>query len=842
MDLLAGLAVGLACAGGAFAQTTLTWNNGAGGDWSLATNWTPNGVPNNNGPNLFNAVISLAGAYTVNLDIDATIENFTHNAAGVVYSLNNTSDLIVNQNMTLGAEFYGRRELGGTGTLRVNGNVTFNNGARLRRTTTALVFGDFTFANSTTDEICDTGIDHRGQFMDWNGNGNIEMGRGASITLSSATTMRINSAAVLGYNGLGATGTVFNSGVIHKLSAGTTFFDRVTLNNAGGGTVRASSGILKFNQVQNYNAGVLTGGRFRSDDAGEIQFVDALDVTLEIQTNNAEVEIIGVNSRFDSINTVETNGAAGILTFADGRNFTTAGNFTNTGTLNVGQAGDASASAFTVASGSTLTNYNAGTRTLTGGTYNLVGGRLAFDGASIGRVAADVTLDGAAASIQTGGGADAFDGALAVDATGKLAVRNKTLTTAGDLTVDGRLVVGAGGTVQTGAGSTITNISGGTLSGGTFEIAGTLRGGVGQTITTVAADVTFDGNAAVIRTAANTDALATWNTIAATGAFTLKGAASYTTQALTDFTVASTGRLSVEAGSEFTVRSGSDLTNFSGGTFASGIFDIKGILRAQNASVTRIENDITLEGGGAQITDLAGNDAFTPLDTVAGTGSLTVTSRSLVVDGSLALDGRLRVRTTPGPRAVGEVTVNGDLHQTGVVELDGGFLTVLGQYSMNGTVRGGGTITSPLSTSVAGAFEDAAASSLVFQGTTRFQNGSSIRLDLVDAMLGAGIGYDQFVFRNAAIFEPGAGVTLRVNDATFAGQVGDVFADVIVFDGTLAGFFTSLDLTIEAQNLTLIPIFNGVRLSLQVVAIPAPGGLVVLIAAGVACGRRRRLA
>lgn len=836
--MLVGLA-GLACAGGsAFGQTTLTWNNGAGGNWSLATNWTPNGVPNNSGPNTFNAVISLAGGYTVNLDIDATIQNFTHNATGAILSLNNTSDLIVNQNMTLGAEFYGRRELGGTGTLRVNGNVTFNNGARLRRTTSALVFGNFTFANSTTDEICDTGIDHRGQFMDWNGTGNVEMGRAASITLSSATTMRINAAATFGYNGLGATGTILNNGAIQKLSSGLSFFDRVTVVNAAGASVRASAGILRFNQLQNFNAGSLSGGRYRVESGGEIQLVDLASVTRQIATNSATVELIGSTSRFDSIDSVATNAATGTLTFGDGRNFTTTGNFTNTGTLNIGQTGDASTSTFTVASGSTLTNYNAGTRTLTGGTYNLVGGRLAFDGASIRRVAADVTLDGSTASIQTEVGADAFDGTLAVDTTGRLAVRNKSLTTAGNLTVDGRLVVGAGGTVQTGAGSAITNISGGTLSGGTFEIAGTLRGGVGQTITTVAADVTFDGNAAAIRTAANTDALATWDTIAATGAFTLKGSSSYTTQALTDFTVASTGRLSVEAGSTFSVRSGSDLTNFSGGSFSSGIFDIKGILRAQNAAITRIENNITLEGGGAQITDLAGNDAFTTLDTITGTGSLNVASKTLVVGGNLTIDGRLRVRTTPGPRAVGEVVVNGNLEQVGLTDLEEGILSVGGNYIMDGIVAGGGQINANMI--VGGHFEDDRASSLVIQGNTQLGEGASIRVDLIDALLGPGLGYDQFIFRGLTDFGDGNTITLAVNDATFAGTPGQLFQDVIVFEGPIDGFFSAFDLVVEGQGITLQSIFDGDSISLLVV--PAPGGLAVLLAAGVACGRRRRRA
>ena len=830
------LLAGTACS--TLAQTTLTWNNAGGGNWGTSGNWTPNGVPNNSGPT-FNAVISLAGAYTVNLDIDATIENFTHNpTGGAILSLNNTSDLVVNQNMTLGSEFYGRRELGGTGTLTVFGTTTFNNGARLRRTTLATLWGNVNFNNSTTDEICDTGVDHRGAFMDWNGTGDIQMGRAASITLSSSSTMRINSAATLGYNGLGATGTVFNNGVIHKLSAGTTFFNRVTLNNSGGGVVRVSSGILKLNQVTNLNAGNLTGGRFRSEDSGELQIVDLLDVTEIITINNAAIEMIGVNSRFDSINTLETNGAAGILTFGAGRDFTTAGNLTNDGRLNIGETGDLVATNFTVATGSTLTNYNSGTQTLTGGTFNLVGGRLAFDNASIRTIEASVSLDGAAATITNNTGTEAFDGSLTVGSTGDFAVKNRSLTTAGDLTVDGKLTVGTGGIVEVQAGAEITNISGGTLTGGTFEVAGMLKGGTGQTIETIAADVTFDGSAAAIVTDTNANALADWNTIAATGAFSLKGGATFTTFALTDFTVASAGRLSVDAGSEFIVRAGSDLTNFSGGVFTGGIFDIKGRLRFQNAAVTTIASDITLDGDTADIVDFAGNNAFTPLNNITAAGTLNVRNKQFTIGGGLTLGGKLKIGTGTGPRTVGEVVVSGNLDQTGIVELDNGILTVLGNYNNFGLIRGGGVINANLQHF--GAFDDGAASGLIIQGTLLVGTGSIFTLDLINAGGPAGVGYDQFTIFGATNFQGGFAGSVVVNDATFAGTIGQVFSDVFVFGGPISGTFAQFDLAVEGQGLALRSVVTENSISFVVVAIPAPGGLAVLVLAGLGASRRRR--
>lgn len=831
----AALALLAGTAATSFAQTTLTWTNGAGGNWNTPTNWSPNGVPNNSFPNTFNAVINIAGAYTVNLDINATIENFTHNpAGGAIFSLNNANSLVVNQNMTLGSEFYGRRELGGTGTLTVFGDTTFNNGARLRRTTSATLWGNVNFNNSTADEICDTGVDHRGAFMDWNGSGDILMGRAASITLSSASTMRINSAASFGYNGLGATGTIFNNGVIHKLSGGTSFFNRVTVNNAGGGLIRVSSGVLKVNQLSNYNAGNLVGGRFRSDDAGELQIVDLGDVLVDITENNAQIELIGANARFDCLDTLATNGAEGVLTLADGRDFTTAGDFTNTGTLNLGQVGDLAVTNFTVASGSTLTNYDAGTQTLTGGTYNLVGSGLAFDGASIRRIQASVSLDGANATIRSDAGTEAFDGPLTVGSAGTFAVSNRSLTTSGDLTVDGKLVVGTGGIVEVQAGSELTNIAGGTLSGGVFDISGTLKAGNGQTINVVDADVTFNGASAAIVTAADTDALADWNMIGASGSFSLKGNTTFTTLATADFSVVGAGRLAVEEGSEFAVRAGSDLTNFAGGVFTGGTFDIKGTLRFQNAAVTRIENDITLDGDSAQIVDLAGNNAFTPLNTIANTGTLNVRNKQFTVGGGLTLDGALKVGTGTGPRTVGEVIVSGNLDQTGTVELDNGILTVLGQYNNFGLIQGSGLINADLNHH--GGFSDGQASMLSIQGSLSIAAESSFTLDLLDAtQLG---GYDQFTIFGATIFADGSAGTIIINDATFTGTVGQVFADVFTFNGPVSGTFAQFDLAIESQNLSLQPIFTGNTISFVVV--PTPGTIGLLALAGLACGRRRK--
>src|SRR5258708_29192957 len=62
----------LAAAGDSRADIS-TWTNLSGGNWSRAANWDPNHVPSANDA----ALITLAGTYTVGLDISVTVSNLT---------------------------------------------------------------------------------------------------------------------------------------------------------------------------------------------------------------------------------------------------------------------------------------------------------------------------------------------------------------------------------------------------------------------------------------------------------------------------------------------------------------------------------------------------------------------------------------------------------------------------------------------------------------------------------------------------------------------------------------------------------------------------------------------
>src|SRR5262249_25628477 len=153
-----------------------------------------------------------------------------------------------------------------------------------------------------------------------------------------------------------------------------------------------------------------------------------------------------------------------------GFNFTTAGNFTNNGTLNVG-----SGSAFVVNLADSLTNFNSSTHTLTGGTY-IDSGTLQFANANIQTIAAhtSVTMSGTSAKIEDQTGA--ADG-LTNFATNKgtFAITSGfNFATAGNFTNNGTLTVGDS-TSKFDVNGNLTNFSGTTLTGGTYNVTGTLQ-------------------------------------------------------------------------------------------------------------------------------------------------------------------------------------------------------------------------------------------------------------------------------------------------------------------------------------------------------------------------------
>jgi hypothetical protein len=95
---------------------TINWTNSAGGGWSTAANWNPNGVPGTNDT----AIITNAGNYSVTLDVNPTVVGL---------------ELGASSGSTTQSFFMGGRTLTVNGPIQVNSQGQFNlNGGALAGT------------------------------------------------------------------------------------------------------------------------------------------------------------------------------------------------------------------------------------------------------------------------------------------------------------------------------------------------------------------------------------------------------------------------------------------------------------------------------------------------------------------------------------------------------------------------------------------------------------------------------------------------------------------------------------------------------------------------------------
>ncbi len=619
-----GAALAVLSAGAALGQTPASWLAATNGNWTDSTRWSTDPFFPNNGNNGvdYNVTIGVTGAaYDVNLDSDITVENVTQSSADASLVLGDFR-LTINQNYALtNSRLYGRRELGGTGSVVVNGALTLTD-VMIQRTTSLRTNGTISFNAVVADEICDTDVDHRGSAATWGGGGQILLGRGATFRNGASSVFTIGGNAVLGYNGLGALGNVVNEGTVRKNGGGgLTYFNDANFTNNG--RVEVSSGTLKADSVTNFAGSTLTGGVWQVSAGAALSLVDQSDVNLNILTNAADVTLDGAGSSFAAFDGVQTNAATGKLTVRGGRNFTTAGAFTNAGELTVG-----SATTFAVASGSGLTNYNAGTRTLGGGGSFRVAGTLRFDGADIRAVASDLTLDGAAAAIQNSaaGNADALARFNTVASGGHVTITGAQTYVTGALdafrvATGGRLTVEAGSIFEVNAAQDLANVVGGTITGGTLEARGIIRArNLRISRISTSARMLLEGDADNFRDLLGNNALSFLRNIDATGRLDVRGV---------------TYNLTLGAG-EF-------LTN--GGTLAITNTALRAPARVVVDGNYEQTGNLLLEGGELTVTG-----TFNNLGTIEGNGT---------INGTLFSNGSLRPGD-PG-NGIGQLDINGQL-------------------------------------------------------------------------------------------------------------------------------------------------------------------------------------
>jgi len=455
---------------------------------------------------------------------------------------------------------------------------------------------------------------------------NVTLAGGGSVTLSNNANNFILGAAAsdilsnqetiqgAGNIGSGQMGLVNSGSGTILANQGTALIvepDSMGFNNQG--TLSVSSGdVLHVSNAANgpffnFLGGTLTGGTYNMNGTLEI---DQLGNTGgEILTNAANIILNGAGSSFvdsaskDALAKLNTNATGGGFAIMGGRNFTTAGNFTNNGTLTVG-----SGSIFAIPTGFTLTNFS-GT-TFTGGTY-VVGGTLQFPGANIATNSANITLTGSTAKFlnsTTSGNALANFATNA--AAGSFTINGgANFTTVGAFTNSGALTVGSGSTFT--ATGNYTNTGTSTVqAGGTFSEKGTLSGGG-----------TFTNGGTLEAASGNTMDLK--NNVANTGGTILATGAS--SQVLLDGATISGGMLTTASGGAMVGENSATLD----GTTSAVTLSTGSTLQVNNGQTLQVKGTIHNNGtinlnstGTATGLLLTGNTTF------ASTGTLTLSNNA----------------------------------------------------------------------------------------------------------------------------------------------------------------------------------------------------------------------
>jgi alpha-tubulin suppressor-like RCC1 family protein len=213
-----------------------TWNQAAGGNWSVAANWTPNGVPAA-GDDV--TLPDLATTYTVTLDVNASLNSITLGAPGASFSPTLTID---NHTLTL------------AGASVVNAGSTINLGAG------GLIngAGNLEFAgdlNWTGGQMSGTGTTHFQATSLPVLNGTLTLGR----TITNDAFLQVMNPSVAGGGTTTMNATSTGSGAVFTNFGTAQFSGTVTFNN------------IQFNNT-NTGAGpvvdVLTGSLTLSNGTG----------------------------------------------------------------------------------------------------------------------------------------------------------------------------------------------------------------------------------------------------------------------------------------------------------------------------------------------------------------------------------------------------------------------------------------------------------------------------------------------------------------------------------------------------------------------------------------------
>ena len=403
-----------------------------------------------------------------------------------------------------------------------------------------------------------------------------------------------------------AGGATTNTGTLEASGGGT--LELETVVNNSGGTIEALSGSTVV-LTSGFN-GSVNGGTLTTSGTGVIESQDGvLDGTVNIPTN------------------------AGKLTVPNGQDLTLQGTINNTGTITLSGHGCIILAEPTILTGS--------------GKVIMASGNCIYGSGN--SLTNESTIEGAGTIGDSNPMPITNDGTILANKSTPLTIQPNS----GGFTNNGKLNVSKGSVliINSSATNPFNNLSGGTLTAGTYDVTGILE--IGGAIATNAASITLTGAACEIL---NTSAGA--NALASVAANTTKGVLSLQSgQALTTSTsFSNAGKSTVGAGSTFTV--GGSYTQTAGTTVVDGTLTAptgvnlqKGTLEGKGtlaAAVTSggtlVVGDATTKAGVLTVTGSYSQQASGVLDVAIGGTTVGSQYSQMPVSNGASLDGTLTIK------------------------------------------------------------------------------------------------------------------------------------------------------------------------------------------------------
>jgi hypothetical protein len=683
-----------------------------------------------------------------------------------------------------------------------------------------------------------------------NGNGTIVLSNSQynyiqGVAGTEVLTNNGNTIEGAGNIGDGLLGLVNNAGGTILANQPTELFIQPNASGfTNNGTVQVNTGSLMnvegTGALTNFNSSndTLTGGTYNIN-GGELEFVGAniVNNAADIVLTGSGAEILNSSNSANALANFAVNEAAGTFQLGAGHSFTTAGTFTNDGSLIVG-AGDT----FKVGNGD-LTNF--ASSTLTGGSY-FVGGTLQFgaSGTHINTNDASLTLSGANPSVINSGGGNLLANLATNDSGARFAVVNgASYTTAGAFANSGTLDLENGGTLT---------VAGALTNSGTVSTNGTNQAGAANTLTVTGTLTNNTGATVAIGENNDTSDVASIGILTNSAAVTVgKGATLNLTGTGTD---TNTGAIAVTNGI-LSLATAADLDMEKGGSLTvTGNLTNAGTIGTNEANQGGPANTITVSGtltnkAGATLTIGANNDTSdsATVGSLANSGAVTVgTGASLTIDGTntnagtIAVDGSLDFSTASTIAGKGTLTLNnGSLDGVGSgITLDNKSIIEGSGTISNLVLTNGGTIdagtgdTMKIGTSAGGALTNFSGTTLTggiytiggtlqfgSSGTTIATNDATITLSGTGKMIDFGNNNILAGFNNnaaAGVFKLASSASLTttggafVNNGLFTVSTGTTFT----VGGTSFGFTqatgtTTVDGTLTSTTTGTLDITGG---------------------------------